>query len=380
MLDTSLATLEKIAVDSEQVLQLAEIGKIGIAPDFSQNRSKFPIQDQYALVTWLMSTPMTRMVMNTVNSGNLVTRRDPVTNDHNIVLPYTWGTSLPIDTAGECCWLPLGLEKCAAEAPMKLLCLRQCKEILDGLMEEIVKFKATDMINYFMRKGESIEQAKKRMAHESMRFFTARNIILGTTTTATATLKPFHGLLEILSDASVLAINGADILSAFFSLGCRLTALGGSNYVIAVHPITHRSIAKAIVPGRFGNLPDGWTKNGNEIRYNNIPFIQDKIVPYDQTNAKGDAWVLDGDTLGGMMLTDLAVTDPKFQRNSFAVVGPDEGCAVECDYLYNAGTTFSVDTNRLAVITDIPLDANCLGDTLQGLDGLLVPETLVPMG
>jgi hypothetical protein len=35
--------------------------------------------------------------------------------------------------------------------------------------------------------------------------------------------------------------------------------------------------------------------------------------------------------------------------------------------------------NRLALIADVPLSSKCLGLAMQGLDGMITPNTLVPL-
>ena len=96
---------------------------------------------------------------------------------------------------------------------------------MDSLVNETRKIKANDMVCYFQREGETIKEAQKRMDLISMAYFTAINVILGTMATGTATLKPFHGLLEVMEDKAVIKIVGTNVLSAFDSVALRLASI-----------------------------------------------------------------------------------------------------------------------------------------------------------
>ena len=216
------------------------------------------------------------------------------------------------------------------------------------------------------------------MARLSMAWFTARNIILGTTTTATATLKPFHGLLEVVEDASVIKVLGSNILAAFDMLGCRISQLGDGDYVFAVHPLVYESIKRAVVVDRFGRYPEGWDRVGDEVTYNSIGFIRDKLVPIDMSAGTGDVWMLDGQHVGALMGTSLR-PGADFIREDFNTDTVANGCAQECTYYYNYGTVFGSDSNHLAVIINVPVSANCLGEAMTGLDLIIQPNTLVPI-
>lgn len=356
-------------------------GTVGIGTDYSDNSPANPFQNVFPLVSWLMNTPASRKMQGAMNRGAWsVTKKED--GKFYIQLPFTYGTTEPKSTQGECCWVPLDLAKCGSNAPLALLCLKSCEPIMDSLVNETRKIKANDMVCYFQREGETIKEAQKRMDLISMAYFTAINVILGTMATGTATLKPFHGLLEVMEDKAVIKIVGTNVLSAFDSVALRLAALGDGDYKFACHPLVLEGIKSVIVPGKFnGEYPDGWTRNKEtgEVAFKGHGFIADKLVPCDITKGTGDVWVLEGNTVGLVMGTTFQPSE-KFQRHTFGVTDtPSVGCGAQCDYYYNFGCAFGTDANRLMVIQGIPMSAATLGDTLNGLDLVLKPTTIVPI-
>lgn len=382
-----LTTFSKAYLDYEQARQnlaasatKSNVGTVGIGTDYSDNSPANPFQNVFPLVSWLMATPASRKTQNAMNRGawSLSKKED---GKFYIQLPFTYGTTEPKSTQDECCWVPLDLAKCGSNAPLALLCLKSCEPIMDNLVNETRKIKSNDMICYFQREGETIKDAQKRMDLISMAYFTAINVILGTMATGTATLKPFHGLLEVMEDKAVIKIAGANVLSAFDSVGLRLAALGDGDYKFACHPLVLEGIKSVIVPGKFnGEYPDGWTKSENgEITFKGHGFVADKLVPCDITAGTGDVWVLEGNTVGLVMGTTFQPSE-KFQRHTFgATDNPSEGCGTHCDYYYNFGCAFGTDANRLMVIQGIPMSAATLGDALNVLDLVLKPTTIVPI-
>lgn len=375
----AIEAMARQAGDGNTQVSLSNIGNIGIAPDFSNNQLASPLQNDFPLVRWLLNTMLSSQMRNTNREG-LVRFHLDADGQWVMQLPYkVWTEAIP-DTTGACCWIPPDINKCAKTAPINLLCLKDCDTLLNNLINKMRYAGSNDLISYFQRRGESVFDARRRLARLTMAYLTARNIILGVSDAGTATLKPFHGLLEILEGDDVIKIDGSNILAAFASLWCRLSVLEATsgNYVFAVHPLVYEGIAKAVQPGRFGDLPDGWTKNGDEVRFHGIRFIRDKIVPVDMTTGTGEIWVLDGETLGAFMATDLAPTDSFIYDDIEHNDVPADGCAVECMYMYNFGTVFNTNSNRLAVITNVSINSACTGAALQGLDSIITPETLVP--
>lgn len=384
-LNVSRNSLDANAVDvnalSEFVTNLSSnIGGVGIAPDYSNNQLRNPVTDPFPLVTWLRQTALSAQIRNGASRGLAAIHQDA---DGNwvLMLPYTVGTKEPTATPNACCWVPLDIAKCGDEVPIRMLCLKDCDNILPNLINAGRRAGSNDLIGYFMRPGESVRQARRRMARTSMAYFTARNMILGLTTAETGFLKPFHGLLEVMEDVTVPHFLGTDILATFARLGCRLSILGGSNYIFAANPIMINTIAEAVQPGQFNTLPTGWTKSADgSVSFMGIRFLADKSIPVDLENGTGEIWLLNGNFVGAYMGTDLTVTNNDFIREGFTSTDdPNNGCASECTYYYNYGTVFKTNPNYLAVIQDVPISANCAGEALVGIDHLITPDTLVPM-
>ena len=346
------------------------------------------IQDRFPLIDWLMDTAPSRALRSEINS---VQYRDGVVNRvHKATIgegeeaqtkwvmetPRSIWTTEPPSTENECCWLPFDFAKCAGQVPLNLLCLKDCGDIEDDLMGDILRVNRRTEVPPIAYEGDTFNEVRRRIDRLSMLFYTAHNIIHGIDDTYTSTLKPFHGLLAVLENQAVAHYDGTNILAAFAQLGCRLALLGG-NQVIAVNPLIYNSIAAAIVPDQNGNLPGGWTKDANGvIRFQGIRFILDKLVPVDVEAGTGEAWVLDGDTLGLFLATDLAPTD-RFIRYSGINNIETPKCGEECMYMYNLGAVWGTDANRLAVITDIPVESACTG-AMSDLAGLINPTTLIP--
>lgn len=370
----SIGQLENNATDLTQLS--SNIGEIGMGIDYSNNDLANEMQNRFPLVNWLLRTTATRRANAQRDSGSMNIHR--ANGELNYVAPWTVGTLPPEDTTGECCWIPFDLTKCGSEVPLKLLCLKDCDKILDNLVFGQKRFGSNDLIGEFAREGQTVKSAREEMARLSMAWFTARNIILGTTTTATATLKPFHGLLEVMEDASVVKVLGTNVIAAFDMLGCRISQLGDGDYVFAVHPLVYESIKREVVVDRFGRYPEGWSRTGDEVTFNGIGFIRDKLVPIDMSVGTGDVWLLDGQDVGALMGTTLRPAQ-EFIRESFDTDTVANGCAEECTYYYNYGAVFGTNTNHLAVIVNVPVSANCLGEALTGLDLLIQPDTIVPI-
>ena len=360
-------------------MKMSNIGEIGISTDYSDNQPATDFQNRFPLVDWLMRTPVSAQAQARFNSGSLSITKDNK-GVFQVLLPWTYGTTLPEDTTGDCCWVPLNLTKCGQQVPISLLCLKDCYQILENFIYGKKRFQQNDMINYFQREGETVNDARRRMAKESMAWFTAHNMILGTSDTATTVLKKFHGLLEVMEGSDVIKLTGTNILSVFDTIGCRLAMLGGSGYVFACHPLVYESVKSAVQPNQNGILPSGWTKDANgDVYYNGYPFIADKMVPVDVTAGKGEIWMLSSQVTGALMGTTLRPAK-EYTRDAFAPTNkPEDGCASECTYYYNFGTVFDVNPNYLALISDVPLNTACLGSKLDGLDYILKPETIVPI-
>lgn len=346
------------------------------------------IQDKFPLVDWLMDTTPSREIRAELNraqaTGGCVNRFHkaqvgaPGAEVTKWVMetPRSIWTTEPTSTANECCWLPFDFAKCAGYTPINLLCLKDCGNIEDDLMGDILRYNERNSVSPIAYSGDTYNEVRRRIDRLSMLFYTAHNVIHGIDDTYTDTLKPFHGLLAVLENPAVQHVQGTNILAAFDQIGCRLDILGGDQ-VIAVNPVIYASIAAAIVPDQNGNLPAGWTKDGNTVRFHGRRFIQDKLVPVDTAAGKGEAWVLDGETLGMFLATDLAPTDRFVRYSGINNVDPATKCGEECMYMYNLGTVWGSDANRLAVIYDIPVQSACTS-AVSDLSALVQPTTLIP--
>lgn len=333
------------------------------------------VQNNFPLVTWLLNTSLSARVRRMVyaNGINLVTKDN--NGKYQIGVPASLNTVTPKSSNTECCWAPMDFAKTESQMPLNLLCLKDCDNIADDLIGKALGFGGTT-ISPFVESGDTVEEAKKRVARMSMAFYTAYTAVLGLDDTYTDILKPFHGLMQIMEDATVVKISAAnDVLAAFDSLLCRLLTLGinPNDVVIAVHPIIYNSILSLIVPGQWNQLPFGWTRDGDTIKFHGISFLQDKLVPIDSATNKGEAWVLTGDAVGLFMLGQL-LPDGNFVRQSgFGEATPTDGCGQTCTYYFNLGTALANNTNRLAVISDIAVSAACTDSV-----GLIKNDTLVP--
>lgn len=333
------------------------------------------VQNNFPLVTWLLNTSLSNRVRRMVyaNGLNLVTK--DAAGKYQIAVPASLNTVTPKSTDTECCWAPMDFAKTESQMPMNLLCLKDCENISDDLIGKALGFGSTT-VDPFIQSGDTAADVKKRVARLSMAFYTAYTSVLGLDDTYTDILKPFHGLMQIMEDATVVKISAAnDVLAAFDSLLCRLHALGinPSDVVIAVHPIIYNSILSLIVPGQWNELPFGWTRDGDTVKFHGISFLQDKLVPIDSATSKGEAWVLTGDAVGLFLLGQL-LPDGNFVRESgFTQDTPANGCGQACTYYFNMGTALANNTNRLAVISDISVSTACTSSI-----GLIKNDTLVP--
>lgn len=370
-MNMDIRNLDSVAVDVKQLsTNFGDIAYDCYGMDGATLKTE--LQNRFPLVMWLLGTRLTRSVMSAATRNMMGIHKEE--DEWVLEVPRTIWTELPTSTANECCWLPFDFAKCAGNVPLKLLCLKDCDKILDEFVSQMIKPGAIAGIS---AAGESLAAVKKRIARLSMAFFTAHNVILGVDNAYTDTLKPFHGLLQVMENQAVVKIYGSSILSAFDELGCRLDVLGGyEDSVIAVHPMIYAAIEAAVRPGQNGELPAGWARRGDRLYFKGIRFLEDKLVPLDTTAGTGEAWLLNGDAVGAFLATDLAPTD-RFIRNTTSEETAANGCRTECTYYYNFGAAFNNNANKLAVIVDIPVQAAC-ANTIASLGGVVVPQTLIP--
>lgn len=379
MFNLSQTELSNRSIDMGNVIQLSNIGEFGIGKDYSKNKEANAFQNIFPFFNWLAQTNQSLMAKSAFNNGSL-----QITKDHDgnfqVTLPYKWGTTYPESTKGECCWIAPDLAKCGANAPFNLLCMKECQNVMEKFLYDKERFQRNDMISYYMRQGETYNDAKMRFVKDFMAFFTIRNLILGTSDTTTDTLKKFHGVMEVMEGADVIKILGTNILGAFDEIRCRSSVIGeGSDVVFVCHPLVMDGIRSVITKGQNGEYPEGWSRDGDEITFRGHKFIEDKLIPVDVTAGNGEVWMCDGDALGELLITTPRPENEYVFESDTHGKTPTEGCGNICTYMYNAGLAFTSDPNKLAVITKVPMSANCLGSKLDGLDYVITPETIVPI-
>lgn len=369
--------LEAVAVD----LKTLATNFTDVVPDCLGLGSdpKTDIINENPLYYWLLNTPLSRRIrglINDVEKGACVLHKDD-NGKYVIEIPGTFWSLPAQDTSTECCWVPFDFAKCDSNVPVNRLCIKDCDNIDDIIMDGIRKLNRS--YGDFGRRGENYRSVKERIARLSMAFLSANNVILGTDNNTTDILKPFHGLLQVMMNPAIVTIEGTNVLSAFYSLWCRLTVLGYSNVVFATNPLIYESIDTLIQPGQNGRLPDGWTRNGDEIRFHGIRFIRDKHVPVNLQTATGEVWMLSGDAVGLWMAADLTnpIKRPSYNGGQFEEQSLADGCGSECKWWYNYGSAFSNNANKLAIITNVPVSAYCVSTT-GDLGSLIQPTTLVP--
>lgn len=369
--------LEAVAVD----LKYLATNFTDVVPDCLGLGSdpKTEIMNENPLYFWLLNTPLSRRVRGLINDtdrGACILHKD-ANGKYVIEIPGSYW-SLPLaDTSAECCWVPFDFAKCQSNVPVNRLCLKDCDDLDDIFLGAFQKLNRS--YGEFGRRGENYVSVKERIAKLSMVFLTANNAILGTDGNTTDILKPFHGLLQVMMNPAINVIEGADILSAFDSMWCRLSILGYSNVVFATNPIIYESISSQIQLGQNNRYPIGWTKDGDSVRFHGIRFIQDKHVPVDLQAATGEVWVLSGDAVGLWMARDLAnpYKRPNHEGGQFEELPLVDGCGRECKWWYNYGAAFNNNANKLMNIVNVPISANCVSAT-GDLGGLIQPTTLVP--
>lgn len=357
--------------------KLQNIGDIGISPDFSSTQLRNALELDHPFLTWLLSTPLSNRVDSMMFNSLSMPHKD-TNGDWVIMLPATAYTTPPEDTGEACCWVPIEIGFCNDYAPLRLLCLKDCYPILDSLINQRRKAGGSDLTSYFMNPGETVKAARRRMARLTMAYLTALNVLLGSLTSSTGVLKPFHGFVDLIENPAVITIDGTNILAAFDSLRCRLDVLTEGSWAVTMHPLIYNAIVSAMVPDRWGRYPAGWTVNGTSVTWNNnVRFIPDKAIPLSLADGVGEIWGANGNYVGAWLATNLQPTDDYIRTTFTSNDVPADGCGVECEYMYNYGTTFNTNPNYLFRIINVPLSRQCTGSALQGLDDIIIPKTLV---
>lgn len=336
--------------------------------------AKSAIQQNFPLASWLLNTPFARILRRRSTEPTLFTKGESA---WEMSVPGSLWTLAPTAIGeNECCWVAPDFAKCAGSVPMALLCLKDCDSIMDRLVYDRLNINAKGAFAGIAREGESVADVNRRLNRLWMAFFTAKTLVLGTTTNATNITKPFHGLVEVLENPAVIKIDGSSLLGGFDEIRCRENVLGGSDSMIyAVHPLIMDAIESEIRPGQFGELPAGWTRVNGVLRHNRIGFVADPSVPVDLSTGTGEAWLLDGNSVGAFLATTL-MPESQFIFDSGLDTSTD-ACGSKCDYYYNFGAVANNNATRLAVIQDIPI-ANACVNSIADLGNIVVPTTLIP--
>lgn len=330
------------------------------------------IQNEYPLATWLLATSFSRVMRQRSTNPQMMHKKEGV---WTLEVPGTVWTLEPQNSGDDCCWTMPDFAKCASDVPMSMLCLKDCDDIFDKMVFERLRINDRIDLAGIARSGETVDDVNDRIRRLWMAFYTMHTAILGTMETSDNIVKPFHGLLEVLQNDAVLSISGANILGAFASIACRLAVLGGEeDWVFATNPLIYRSLLAVVVADENGNYPDGWSRNGDEIRFMGIGFIRDKIVPVDMENLTGDIWLLDGASVG--LFLAYALGNEKMVKDDFTEETLANGCGRFCTYLYNFGTVANNNANRLMVVSGVPVSSACT--EIADLAELVNPQTLIP--
>lgn len=367
MLDNRAVDVQKLASNFIDIISDCE----GLE-DFSLRNE---LQNRYPLATWLSGTPFSRMMRQRSTNPQLFHHGvGEGAADWVMEVPGTVYTLAPANSGSDCCWTIPDFAKCASEVPLNFVCLKDCDSIFDSMVYERLRINQRARLEGFAREGETLEQVENRIRHLWMAFYTMHTVILGTSNTSDNIVKPFHGLLEVMQNDAVISVSGANLLAAFDSIGCRLDVLGGSNWVFALNPLMYRSLEDVVVPDVNGNLPSGWTRVNGRLRFHGIGFIDDKLIPVDMQNMKGDIWLIDGDSTG--MFLGYSIGNEKEIANNFTEQTLENGCGQMCHYLYNYGTVANNNANRVMVISGVPVSSACT--EIADLAALINPTTLVP--
>lgn len=374
-MNDTIRMLEAVAVDQKHLAT----NFTDVVPDCSGVGAdlKTELMTRYRLYNWLINTALSRRVrglINNVERGMCILHKDN-NGKYVIEIPQTYWSLPTTSAADECCWQPFDFAKCGSNVPVNRLCLKDCDNIDDELLGRMTRLNAS--YGELGRRGETFWDTKKRIARLSMAFLTAYNVILGMDNNTTDFLKPFHGLLQVMSNPAIAVIEGANVLSAFDSLYCRLSILGGEGYIFVLNDIIYNSLLSIIRAGQNGQLPAGWTRTGDELHFHGISFLRDKHVPVDLTAGTGEIWLLSGEAVGAWMATDLMPRDAFIKESGHQEETLADGCGSSCTYYYNYGATFNNNANKLMRIVNVPISAYCTAAT-SDLGSLIMPTTLIP--
>lgn len=378
MINVSNSALERAAVDQAQLA--SNFADIASGCDCSLDGATLAseMMTRFPLVDWALGTAMSRTARNaSVGENGRLNLNFISKNSEGKWMMKVPGNiwTLPQESPDtECCWEKFDFDKCCGEVPLNLLCLKDCDSVFDNLVYDTLRITKSEAVPGISNTGETLSTVERRLAKLSFAFYLGYTSTLGMDDTYTDILKPFHGILSVMNNPAIPQFATTSILSVFEMLDCYLTAAGFSgDYVFAAHPLIFQSIDSAVVRSQYGELPRGWSREGGVLRFRGIRFIQDKMVPVDLENNTGEVWLLDGNSFGLFLARDLFAP---FEKESGIDTSVDN-CGSECRYLYNFGTAFNNNSDKLAKIINVPINSACTG-VLGGLESILRPTTLIP--
>ena len=332
-----------------------------------------------------MEDELVRDITKRFEQGRLGTLRQAKNGDW-IMESLTWGTKAPDftkDNSDACCFTEkFTMEATGDATPVKYLCFKDCETRLDRLMKDKMHFKQGDLINIFQKLGMSYEEAEQFMAWYTFAYIMQRHIVQGMLNYQGQGLRPFHGMAQLMSHPAVTPIDASgSVIGAFRQVECYLDVLKrqGTHYKIYVHPLTLKGIESAIVPGKDGKLPKGWSYNGERPTFNGISFGTSWHMPFDnETKMTGEAYVLDLSRIEALTQYDMFVPqDSIYTQRTEDTTKP--GCEVICDKYENFGLVYTNSYVSHMLIANIPLDSSCPAVLFQRIQGLLTGGNPFPM-
>lgn len=378
MINVSNTALEQAAVDTKQLA--SNFIDIASGCDCSLDGAQLATQMalRFPMVDWALSTAAARTARNASTGADGRLNLNFFHKDSNgkwmMKIPTTVWTLPQSSPDTECCWEKFDFDKCCGEVPLNLLCLKDCDPMADILMYDALRVTRDKTLPGIANTGDRLSTVERRWADLSFAFYLNYTSSLGMDDTYTDILKPFHGLLSVMNNPAIMTIAATSILSAFTALDCYLAAAEVTgDYAMFAHPLIVRTVEAAIRPNQLGEYPAGWSKEGGVLRFNGIRFYGDKTVPFDVQTGTGEIWLLEGGSTGIFLLRDLY--NP--YRKESGVDTSVDNCGVECRYLYNMGTAFNSNTDKLVKITNVQVDTACMG-VIGGVESLLRPTTLIP--
>lgn len=375
MKDVNLYSLEANAVDVRQLASnfTSEIPEC-CGPELDPATE---LMTRHPVLNWVLNTQLTNRIKSEISNRGFQCVVTEDNGTYKLKVPGMFWSVDPTTDEDACCFPPMDFQKCASEVPLTRLCVKDCDSLDHELLGRFMRMDRS--YGDIAKRGEDYNQVRRRIARLSMAFYMARNMMLASTGATSPGLKAFHGLFEVMNNPAVVAIPGANTLSAFHTMACRLQVFGGdlTGYIIGVNPVIKSTLLNLVVRGQYNEYPAGWTRSGDDIRFYGAQVLADRFVPFNMNNNTGEAWFLSSEAIGGWMATDLLPGEDFTKRGGFKEELPADGCGSECVYYYNYGAVFNNNSSRIARVVNIPVSAYCAAGT-GDLGRLINPTTLIP--